>query len=53
VDAAKEGFKTWVVEEGVRSVDPGEWEKVKEGFKAAGVTVVSFEGEEVKRVGKL
>ncbi len=41
------------MEEGVRSVDPGDWEKVKEEFKAAGVTVVSFDGEEVKRVEKL
>jgi len=41
------------VEEGVRSVDPGDWEKVKEEFKAAGVNVISFEGEEVKKVENL
>lgn len=50
VDAAKEGFKTWVVKEAIRGVDRGESEKTKEGFSEAGVTVVSLSGPEVASV---
>jgi nicotinamidase-related amidase len=54
VDSAKEGFRTFVVEEGTRAVDGKAWEEVVKGELAEkGVSVVSLEGEEVRRVGAL
>ena len=51
VDSAKEGFRTVVVEEGTRAVDPKDWEGVVKGeLREKGVGVVSMEGEEVRRV---
>lgn len=51
VDAVKEGFKTFVVEEGTKAVDPSTWEEVKGELEAKGVQVVKFEGKEVARLG--
>jgi nicotinamidase-related amidase len=53
VDAAKEGFKTYVIGEGTKAVDGAGWEKVKEELKEKGVEVVSLDGEEVAMVGKV
>jgi nicotinamidase-related amidase len=53
VDAAKEGFKTYVVGEGTRAVDPSVWEEVKGELKGKGVEVVNCDGDEVARVGKV
>ncbi|KAF7856973.1 hypothetical protein EAF04_009733 [Stromatinia cepivora] len=50
-DSANEGFKTFIVEEGTRAVDPAEWEKMK--LSLEGVKVVSVNGEKVDRVRKL
>jgi nicotinamidase-related amidase len=52
-DAAKEGFKTYVVGEGTRAVDPAVWDEIKGELKSKGVEVVSLDGEEVARVGKV
>jgi len=52
VDAAKEGFKTFIVEEGTRPVDEGLWKEVQGELASKGVKVVKFSGEEVGRVGK-
>ncbi|KAL2063542.1 hypothetical protein VTL71DRAFT_5347 [Oculimacula yallundae] len=52
VDAASEGFRTYVVGEGTRAVEPEKWEVVLKELKERGVEVVDFEGEEVKRVRK-
>jgi nicotinamidase-related amidase len=41
VDAAKAGFKSWVVEEGTKCVVPDCWEGVKDELRAAGVSLVS------------
>lgn len=49
-DAAKEGFITYVIEEGTRAVDAKVWDKCKEGFAGGGVKVVSMRGEEVQRL---
>jgi len=51
MDAAKEGFKTWVIKEGTRAVDAGHWDAVVGDLRAKGVQVVGLDGEEVKRVG--
>lgn len=49
-DAAKEGFVTYVIEEGTRAVDAKVWDKCKEGLAGGGVKVVSMKGEEVQRL---
>ena len=50
IDSAKEGFKTYVVEEGSRAVDPAEWDKTRADLEAAGVEVVKMNGPEVARL---
>ncbi|KAI1138014.1 pyrazinamidase/nicotinamidase [Hypoxylon sp. FL0543] len=50
VDAAKEGFKSYVVEECTRAVDAVAWPKCKEDIEAHGAQVVSIDGPEVHRV---
>ncbi|KAB8304655.1 hypothetical protein EYC80_004024 [Monilinia laxa] len=50
-DSAKEGFKTFIIDEGTRPVYPAQWEKVK--FSLGGVKVVSYNSEEVDRVRNL
>lgn len=53
VDAAKEGFKTYIVREGTRPVDPATLEVLDGELKTKGVDVVSLDGEEVARIGKV
>lgn len=48
IDAAKEGFKTYIVEEGTRAVDPEAWPKCKEELRSSGVKIVSVEDREVQ-----
>ncbi|KAK2027605.1 isochorismatase [Colletotrichum zoysiae] len=50
VDANKEGFRTFVVEEGTRPVDAEEWIRCKGALEASGVKIVSVEGPDVRRV---
>ncbi|KAG4025413.1 hypothetical protein MFRU_059g00490 [Monilinia fructicola] len=50
-DSAKEGFKTFIIDEATRPVDPAEWEKVKVSLN--GVKVVKYHGEDVDRVRNL
>jgi nicotinamidase-related amidase len=50
VDAAKEGFTTFIVEEGTRAVDPDGWPKVRAEIETKGVKVVALEGDEVRRL---
>ena len=51
LDARKEGFTVYVVEEGTRAVDPGDWPRHRRELEEAGVRVVSVDGAEVARVG--
>jgi len=55
IDAKKEGFETFVVREGVRSVDEEErgWGAALKEFQAVEVAVVSIHGQEVGRVRAL
>ena len=53
LDAAREGFETFVVEEGTRCVDPAAWAGVRAEMEGVGVKVVSIDGEEVVRVRAL
>lgn len=52
IDAAKEGFKTYVVEEGCKPVDPSTEAHgaVMKEFAANGIGLVNMDGPEVDRV---
>jgi nicotinamidase-related amidase len=50
VDAAGEGFETYIVDEATRAVDQDEWETAKKELARQGVEVVGMDGKEVKRV---
>lgn len=53
LDAQKNGFKTWVIGEATKAVDPSSLDEVYEGYKEAGVKVVDKDGAEVRRVREL
>ncbi|OJJ46973.1 hypothetical protein ASPZODRAFT_131889 [Penicilliopsis zonata CBS 506.65] len=51
IDAAKAGFKSWVIEEATKCVVPGEgWEKAKHELNDSGVGVIHIDGPELQRV---
>ncbi|KAI0137774.1 pyrazinamidase/nicotinamidase [Hypoxylon sp. NC0597] len=50
IDAAKEGFKTYLVEECTKAVDATAWPECKKSIEASGAKVVSVEGPEVRRL---
>jgi nicotinamidase-related amidase len=50
VDAAREGFKTFIVEEATRAVDPAGWPKTRLGLDEKGVTVVGMGSADVQRL---
>lgn len=49
-DAAKEGFRSYVVEEGTRPVDKENWAQCKTELKKVGVKVVTMQSDEVQRL---
>ncbi|KAI2467067.1 pyrazinamidase/nicotinamidase [Annulohypoxylon bovei var. microspora] len=50
IDAAKEGFKTYLVEECTRAVDVSAWPDCRKEIGASGVKIVSMDGPEVRRL---
>jgi nicotinamidase-related amidase len=50
IDSAKEGFKTFVVKEGARAVDPSSFDDVEAQLTKAGVRMVSIDDKEVEQV---
>lgn len=50
LDAHKEGFVTYIVQEATRPVDPAGWLTEQKQMQAAGVGIVSMDGPEVARV---
>ena len=54
LDAKKEGFEVYVVEDGTKSVDDGSkgWEAAKAELKSAGVEVVSLKSPQVERISR-
>jgi len=50
LDAAAEGFRTFVVEEGTRAVDADGWEECRREIEGRRVRVVSVRGPEVGRL---
>lgn len=55
LDAKKEGFEVYVVQEATRSVDAGEkgWGVATKEMGKAGVEIISIEGPEIERVRSL
>ncbi|PGH08692.1 hypothetical protein AJ80_07813 [Polytolypa hystricis UAMH7299] len=54
IDSVRKGFKTWVVEEAVKSVDPGAgWEAARKELAQYGVGVISAGGPELARIKAL
>ena len=52
LDAKREGFDVLLVEDAVKSVDPGKdgWEAAKKILDANGVSVVNSDGPEIRRI---
>lgn len=51
IDAAKSGFRSYVVEEGQKCVDPNRgWNDTKSDFQRQGVQLISLSGPEIERV---
>ena len=55
LDAKKEGFEVYVVQEGTRSVNAGEkgWGATTKELGEAGIEIISIDGTEVERVKSL
>lgn len=53
LDAQKNGFKTWVIGEATKAVDPSSLDEVYSGYQEAGVTVIEKDGAQVQRVRQL
>ena len=55
LDARKEGFHVYVVEEAIRSVDAEEkgWGSAKHELEMAGINVISIGGPEIEKVKRL
>lgn len=51
IDAARLGFKTWVVEEGTKCVVPANWDAIKEELVTAGVSIVSIFDSTIEELG--
>ncbi|KAJ5130375.1 uncharacterized protein N7515_006414 [Penicillium bovifimosum] len=52
IDAARVGFKSWVVEEGTKCVVPANWEDIKRELKDSGVSVISMGDPLIEGLGK-
>ena len=52
IDAKKEGFEVYVIEDVTRSVDAGEkgWGEYKKKMENMGIRIIRFDGPEVERV---
>ena len=50
LDSAKAGFKTYLIEEGQRCVDPQTWPNVKEALRKGRVQVISENSEQVQKL---
>ena len=53
IDAAKAGFKTYVVDEATKSVPPDDWSAAKDELQSSKVRIISQDGEEMQRVRQL
>ena len=53
LDAQKHGFKTWVIGEATKAVDPLSLDEVYKGYDAVGVKVIGMHDSQVQRVREL
>jgi nicotinamidase-related amidase len=53
IDSAKEGFKTWVIGEATKAVDPSSLEAVHLEYEKAGVSVIGRDDVQVEKVREL
>ncbi|PKS08298.1 hypothetical protein jhhlp_005242 [Lomentospora prolificans] len=53
IDARREGYETFIVEDGTKPVDPERWPEVRREIEAEGVRIVGMDSDEVDRVRKL
>lgn len=52
IDSAREGFRTYLIEEGTRAVDASGWPQCKEAIEVSGAKVVKMDGPEMRRLKK-
>lgn len=53
LDAQKNGFRTWVIGEATKAVDPSSLDEVYRGYKNAGVKVIGKDDAQIQRVKDL
>ena len=53
IDSRKEGFKTWVIEDATKAVDPSSLDDVYTEYEKVGVLVVKEDGAQVRKVRNL
>lgn len=53
LDAQKNGFKTWVIGEATKAVDPSSLDEVYRGYEEAGVEVIGKDDSQIQRVRQL
>jgi nicotinamidase-related amidase len=53
IDAQKEGFKTWVIGEATRAVDPSAMEEVHKEYERHGVKVIGIDNAKMQEVKNL
>jgi nicotinamidase-related amidase len=53
IDSSKEGFKTWVIGEATKAVDPSSMEDVHNEYEKVGVVVIAKNDAQVQRVKEL
>jgi nicotinamidase-related amidase len=53
LDSAKEGFKTWVVGEATKAVDPSSLGAVYSEYKTVGISVVDMDHGQIRKVREL
>jgi nicotinamidase-related amidase len=53
IDSQKEGFKTWVVGDATKAVDPSSMDKVHKEYADIGVSVIAKDDAQVNKVKEL
>jgi nicotinamidase-related amidase len=53
IDSQKEGFKTWVIRDATKAVDPAAMEEVYKEYEGLGVLIIGTDDAQVQRVKEL
>ncbi|KAJ5834627.1 hypothetical protein N7447_000653 [Penicillium robsamsonii] len=51
IDAVKTGFKSWVIQEATKCVEPTSWNDVQDELKIAGVSIISMNDPIIEELG--